>query len=106
MKESEYRASSEDYFRKILGTWTEHSFEKEPSPYEKVLQGFADECSGTGKSIAPGKEGRLSLLLSNAMYLSSWEKRMVEIPDPGSDYEKEFEKAFEEWLDKKRKKRD
>ena len=101
MKESEYRVRSEDYFRKILGTWTELSFEKEPSPYEKVLQGFADECNGTGTSIASGKEGRFSLLLSNAMYLSSWEKRIVEIPIPGSEYEKEFERAFEKWLHKK-----
>lgn len=98
MKERDYRASSEDYFRKIKGTWTELSFEKEPSPYEKVLQGFSDECNGTGKSIAPGKEGRFSLLLSNAMYLSSWEKRMVEIPCPGSDFEKKFEADFEKRL--------
>jgi hypothetical protein len=98
MKERDYRSVSEDYFKKIRGTWTELSFEKEPAPYEKVLQAFANECNGTGVSIASGKEGRFSLLLSNAMYLSSWEKKMIEIPKPGSDYEKEFEKNFEEWL--------
>ncbi len=103
MKEREYRASSEDYFRKIKGTWTEISFEKEPSPYERVLQGFSDECNNIGRSVASGKEGRKSLILSNAMYLSSWEKRMVEIPEAGSEYEKEFEKNFELWLDKKRR---
>lgn len=103
MKESEYRASSEDFFRKIKGTWTEMSFETEPAPYLKVLQAFSDECNGTGASIASGKEGRHSLILSNAMYLSSWEKRMVELPEPGSDFEKEFEADFENWLEKKRK---
>lgn len=102
MKEKEYRETSEDYFRKIKGSWREFSFEKEPSPYEKVLQAFCEECSGRGVGIASGKEGRKSLLLSNAMYLSSWEQRMVEIPEPGSDYEKSFEKSFEARLNKKR----
>jgi hypothetical protein len=27
---------------------------------------------------------------------------MVEIPAPGSDMEKEFEKSFESWLEKKK----
>lgn len=102
MKERDYRATSEDYFRKIKGTWTELSFENEPAPYEKVLQAFSDECNGTGASVASGREGRFSLLMSNAMYLSSWEKRMVEIPEPGNDYEKEFESEFEKWIQKKR----
>ncbi len=101
MKEKEYRASSEDFFRKIKGTWTETSYEKEPNQYEKVLQAFADECNGIGKSVAAGAQGRLSLLLSNAMYLSSWERKMIDIPVPGSSYEQEFEKEFENWLKKK-----
>ena len=51
-----------------------------------------------GKSVADGREGRKSLILSNAIYLSSWEKRMVELPAPGSDEELDFEKAFEAGL--------
>ena len=69
--------------------------------YEKVLQAFADECNSIGKSVAAGAQGRLSLLLSNAMYLSSWERKMIDIPVPGSSYEQEFEKEFENWLQKK-----
>ena len=98
MKEADYRASSEDFFKKIKGTWKELSFEKEPAPYEKVLQAFANECNGSGKSIASGNDGRYSLLLSNAMYLSSWEHKMIEIPAPGSPSETYFEKSFEEEL--------
>jgi predicted dehydrogenase len=101
MKEADYRASSEDFFRKLKGTWTETSYEKEPRQYEKILQAFADECNGIGKSNAPGDQGRMSLLLSNAMYLSSWERKMIEIPVPGSSYEQEFEKEFEGLLRKK-----
>ena len=36
-KEAEYMASSEDFFKKITGTWTDKAFEKEPAAYEKVL---------------------------------------------------------------------
>ena len=48
--------------------------------------------------IVDGKEGILSLFLSNAIYLSSWEKRMVTIPVEGSREEREFEEAFERRL--------
>ncbi len=100
-KEKDYRFSSTDYFKKINGTWEKYTYEKEDSPYEIVLQKFSDECNGIGKSIASGFEGRKSLVLSNAIYLSSWEKKMIEIPAPGSDYELEFEKDYENRLNEK-----
>ena len=99
--EAEYRRNSTDYFRKIKGTWTEITPEKEDKPYEKVLQSFADECAGSGKCVAPGSEGRKSLLLSNGIYLSSWEKRMINLPKPGTAEELEFERLFEEQLQQK-----
>ena len=98
MKERDYRAQSTDYFGKIKGTWHELEFEKEEAPYEKVLQSFSNECNGAGKSIANGSEGRKSLLISNAIYLSSWEKKMINIPVIGSDKEIEFEQEFERML--------
>ena len=101
MSEAEYRRTSTDYFRKLHGTWTEIEPEKAAEPYEAVLRAFADECHGRGKSVADGAEGRKSLLISNAAYLSSWERRMVEIPEIGSEEEREFEKAFEGWLRRK-----
>ena len=101
-KEAEYRKISIEFFKKIKGTWSEITPEKQEHPYETVLQGFADEITGRGKSIADGREGRKSLLLTNAIYLSSWEKRMVEIPAIGSGAETEFEQKYEEWLSRKR----
>ncbi|MCR4832465.1 MAG: Gfo/Idh/MocA family oxidoreductase [Butyrivibrio sp.] len=99
--EAEYMRTSTDFFRKINGTWTELQPEKESEPYVKVIQGFINEINGTGKSIADGREGRKSLLLSNAIYLSSWEKRMIEVPEVGTNAELEFEKHFEKALGKK-----
>lgn len=100
-RESEYRMNSKDYFRKIKGSWTEITLQKEEMPYQKIIQSFVDECLGRGRSIADGREGRKSLLISNAAYLSSWERRMVKLPAPGSQEELEFEAQFERHLNKK-----
>ncbi len=100
-KEAEYRKNSSEYFRKIQGTWTELVPETEPQPYVTIIRGFLDEINGKGRSVADGREGRKSLLLSNAIYLSSWEKEMVEIPEIGSETELQFEKRFEKALGEK-----
>jgi len=105
--EAEYRRTSTEFFKPIKGTWHEITPPEEASPYEKLLQSFADECSGKtlaspGKQAAPdGREGRKSLLISNAIYLSSWKKKMIELPEIGSEEELQFEKAFESELNKR-----
>ena len=103
MKEPEYRALSTDYFRKISGTWSELVFEKEKASYEKVLQRFSDECNQKGTGIAKGSDGRKSLMISNAIYLSSWEKKMIDIPEFGSVQELKFEQEFEKELSERTK---
>ena len=100
-KEADYRKTATDFFKKIRGTWSEFAFEKETQPYEKVLQGFADACHGENGFLVAGTEGRKSLTISNAIYLSSWEKRMVELPGQDVWKEQEFEALFEAWLTKK-----
>jgi hypothetical protein len=92
------------FFRKITGTWKEIQPDSEPFPYVKVLKSFADEIIRNGKSIADGREGRKSLLLSNAIYLSSWKKAMVSIPPIGSAEEIAFEEEFEAALKAKTRK--
>ncbi|MBP5283789.1 MAG: Gfo/Idh/MocA family oxidoreductase [Treponema sp.] len=101
-KEKDYRKTATDYFRHIDGEWTEETPSKEDSPYQKVLQSFANEISGNGNCIADGREGRKSLILSNAMYLSSWKKKMIMLPEIGSEEEREFEKEFEEAFSEKK----
>lgn len=99
--EFEYRKSSSDFFKSIHGSWTELTPPQEKQPYEKSLQAFSNECNGIGKSFAPGTEGRKSLLISNAIYLSSWKKEMVNLPHLDSKEEKSFEKEFEKALKRK-----
>jgi len=102
MKEAEYRRSSKDFFKAIHGTWQELTPPRETAPYERLVQGFANECKGQGENTAPdGREGRKSLLIANAIYLSSWKRKMIELPKIGSQEELEFEKDFEEALGKR-----
>lgn len=102
MKEAEYRKSSKDFFKPIRGTWKEEDFLEAGDPYQKLLQSFADQCQnpGVGVALADGREGRKNLLLSNAIYLSSWKKKMLELPAAGSKEELKFEKSFEKALKK------
>ncbi len=96
-KEKDYRKTATDLYKHIEGDWTETTPKTESEPYKKVLQAFADEIRGKGKCIADGRDGKKGLILSNAMYLSSWEKRMITLPESESEelaFEKEFEAAF------------
>ena len=46
------------------------------------------------KLVANGQEGIFGLTLSNAMHLSSWKNRMVEIPFDSDEYYRELEKRI------------
>ena len=103
MKESEYRRTSPNGFARAGGTWKTLEFEKPENPYLIVLQAFSDEINGTGKNIVPGSEGRNSLLIANAAYLSSWTDQTVKLPGKNTEEEREFEKQFEMHLEQKRR---
>ena len=95
--ELEYRNAPGTGFEKPSAHWETHPMEKDPDAYADVLRNFAD-CVRTGRSgdlLAPWEEGRKSLTLSNAIYLSSWTGETVEIPAPDTPAEQAFEEAFE-----------
>lgn len=94
--ESEYRKETQNLFLKPNAKWHDIECIEAPNAYEEVLSDFA-----RGIMTASGDEAINSLYLSNAVYLSSWERRMVDIPESGSVYEQEFEKDYEAWLEKK-----
>ncbi len=96
--EAEYRMNSTEFFRKIKGDWHTVTFENPGDAYQIVLQSFANKICGTGPMVAEGYDGYMSLMMSNAAYLSSWEGRMITLPAKGSSDELEFEKQFEAQL--------
>lgn len=98
--EKEYRTTLGDNFEIPTGTWERSPMKTEPDAYQKILQNFAAAVnSGRPEDLtASWGEARKSLLISNAVYLSSWTGKTVDIPAPGSDYEPIFEKEFESHL--------
>ena len=96
--EMEYRTAPGTGFEKPTAHWEDRPMEKEPEAYRVVLADFARTVAAGRPEdlLAPWEEGRKSLLLSNAIYLSSWTGQTVEIPAPGSAEESAFERAFEE----------
>ena len=100
--ETEARTTFTDPFAAPSGTWENFPMESEPDAYAKLLENFALAVN-SGRSdnlFAPWGEARKSLLISNAVYLSSWEGGTVTIPLPGSEEELLFETRFEEQLRK------
>ena len=99
--ELEYRLHAEDAFVKPKSTWETIPLETNQQPYLEILDNFAAAVQEGAPLIAPGEEGRKSLLLSNAVYLSSWTGKMISIPKEGSEDEKIFEEEFEkEWRER------
>ncbi|MCH5269370.1 MAG: Gfo/Idh/MocA family oxidoreductase [Lachnospiraceae bacterium] len=99
--EAEYRQTATDSFRKLEGKWLTLAKEGENTQYVDVLRNFAEAVIKRSPLIVDGREGCKSLLLSNAIYLSSWQKCMVMIPEEDSADELLFEQNFEAELRKK-----
>ena len=99
--EAQYRRNSMDFFKPIQGTWTTNTLPAESNPYQKVLQAFCDECISNGKSVAEGLDGHKTMIISNVIYLSSWQHKMIELPLVNSKEEIKFEKKFEKEMKKK-----
>lgn len=96
--EKEYRIMPGTGFEKPSSSQEVFPMETDPDAYLTILDNFVSAVreGDTRGLIAPWEEARKSLLLSNAVYLSSWTSRTIDIPVPGSSEEKEFEREFEE----------
>lgn len=94
--EREYKNGKGDLFAKPVCVWKDIPVETATEPYIEVLNAFSQ-----GRMIANGNEAINSMYIANGIYLSSWEQQKVMIPQSGSKEELEFERTFEEWLNKK-----
>ncbi len=66
-----------------------------------MFESFVNAVEGNGNLIAQGAEGRNSLMISNAAYLSSWKHCTVNIPKQNTPEEQLFEQDFETLLREK-----
>lgn len=62
--------------------------------YQIMLHNFADAILDGAPLIADGKEGINSLMMSNAIYLSSWQRRMLNLPIDSGEFLKELNKRI------------
>ncbi len=96
MPTSEYRRTATDGFSKPKTTEEEIPCEGAGGQHNEILQNFTDTILKGATLIAPGEEGIHSVELANAMLLSSFEKRTVELPLDGAVYEKVLQRKIAE----------
>lgn len=72
--------TSQNGFAKPETTRIEVETDGKNEQHAGVFRAFADRILRGGKLVAEGTEGIKGLILSNAMYLSSWLDKTVEIP--------------------------
>ena len=101
VKESEYRKTATDFFAQPEGEWKIIDCPGTDLAHVGILQNFADTVEEKAKLYVEGAQGGKSLMLANAMYLSSWKNQMINIPQ-NLEEEIAFEKEYEAKLNKKR----
>lgn len=80
VNEREYCYSAEEGFAAPTGHWVEPEIGEDGLGHVGVLRAFAANILRGEPLIARGEEGIRGLTLSNAMHLSSWLQKPVEIP--------------------------
>ena len=80
VNEREYCFTAENAFTEIKGVRREIPTDGDNPQHVGVLNAFADHILYGKPLVAQGEEGLNSLLLSNAMYLSAWQDKTIDMP--------------------------
>ena len=80
VNEREFCKTSQDSFKSPSFTVEQVSTDKKNEQHIGVLKAFASRILRGSQLIAEGQEGINGLLLSNAMHLSSWLDKTIDIP--------------------------
>ncbi len=80
MPESEFTKVNTTPFGSPKCTTEHPETDGENEQHVGVLKAFVNAISGEGKPVADGREGIFGLTLSNAMHLSAWTGKEVELP--------------------------
>lgn len=105
LKEDEptYRRFSQNLYGKIEGEWENIEVLDENPKHAGILRNFAAAILEKEPLIAPGEEGMGSLMLSNAMYLSSWKGKTVELPVNEEEFVVELQKKIAQYTQRGQK---
>ncbi|MGN0180677.1 MAG: Gfo/Idh/MocA family protein, partial [Monoglobaceae bacterium] len=80
MTEQEFSRTNTEPFATVKGSFSEVETDSENPQHVGVINAWADAILHGGKLVADGREGINGLMLSNAMHLSSFLGKAVEIP--------------------------
>lgn len=72
------------------------------SQHKGIINNFADALLGLCQIYAPGTDGMDGVAFANAMHLSSWEGRTVELPINGKKFKKLLDKRVKASVEKKK----
>lgn len=78
--EREFNRTCDNGFATIPSEKTEFTFENDGEQHRGILRNFASHILNGTPLLAPGEEGINMLTIANAMMLSTWEDRWVELP--------------------------
>ena len=94
--ESEYRYYDGEEFKKVECEYTEldQNGVKRGSAHARILQNFVNSILYGEELIAPGCDGIKGLSVSNAIHLSDWTKKTVELPIDASLYKELLEERI------------
>ena len=70
---------SADFFAQPDGEWKTIVCDGKSLEHIGILQDFTNAVNNQTELFVEGSEGSKSLMLANAMYLSSWKKQMVKL---------------------------
>ena len=94
VSEREFCRTAKGGFDSPPGHFIEAGIEGDYPEHKGVINAFTSAILGKGNLIAPGEEGINGLTLSNAIYLSSWLDRTVDIPFDEDLFLSELEKRI------------
>lgn len=95
MDEREYCFSTNEGFGSIQSEKIELKCERTMLPdHRGITQNFTNAILHDTPLLAPGYEGINGLSLSNAMMLSSWKDKWVELPNDGEEFYEELKKRI------------
>lgn len=86
MDEREYTYHSNEGFGSIACETVEVPVTGHGEQHVGILKNYTNHILNGEPLLAPGKEGILGLSLSNAMMLSTWKNKTVELPNDGEEF--------------------
>lgn len=88
---SEFSKTTRDMFGTPATTSQDITPDRQVNQHAQVIQNFIDAIREQAPLIAPAEQGLHSLALANAILLSSWENKTVDLPLDSASYQQALE---------------